>query len=339
MPTASEQQHRITIAFLTLAWLFILLRIWTRSYLISNFGWDDSTMILAAVRPWQMSLVYINVGINIVSSAATIFYVLFRCGSSLENYALHQLSDRCTSQKLDRFVSYQQAVVTTLTDLVFVALPMIILWNASMSRRSKVSVGFILGLATIGVIFSILRFPHIEGLIHTENFFQNAVDISMWSTIECGASIIAGCLATLRPILTSVASHANSPSMLWTSVERMSRSFRSTKPSELPHYNSVSSVVKNDATRTETPGTTLNEPAFAEFLARPGEEVIALSDRSGQVRTSVEQLIQQHATSPVEFPWPAKINKDRKRQTIHGNWALERGVATVGRTNGRQLSN
>jgi hypothetical protein len=48
---SGEQQERITIAFLILAWSFILLRIWTRTYVISNFGWDDSTMILAGVSP------------------------------------------------------------------------------------------------------------------------------------------------------------------------------------------------------------------------------------------------------------------------------------------------
>jgi len=32
-------QERITIAFLALAWVFILLRIWTRTWIISNFGW------------------------------------------------------------------------------------------------------------------------------------------------------------------------------------------------------------------------------------------------------------------------------------------------------------
>lgn len=38
------QQERITIAFLVLAWVFISFRIWTRIFIISNFGWDDSTM-------------------------------------------------------------------------------------------------------------------------------------------------------------------------------------------------------------------------------------------------------------------------------------------------------
>jgi hypothetical protein len=47
------------------------------------------------------------------------------------------------------FMAYQQAAITTLTDIVFVALPVFILWNANMSRRSKMSVGFILCLAAL----------------------------------------------------------------------------------------------------------------------------------------------------------------------------------------------
>lgn len=46
---AGEQQERITIAFLALAWFFVLLRIWTRTWVIANFGWDDATMIVAGV--------------------------------------------------------------------------------------------------------------------------------------------------------------------------------------------------------------------------------------------------------------------------------------------------
>lgn len=36
--------------FLALAWFFILLRIWTRTWIIASFGWDDAAMILACVR-------------------------------------------------------------------------------------------------------------------------------------------------------------------------------------------------------------------------------------------------------------------------------------------------
>jgi hypothetical protein len=53
---SGEQQERITIAFVVLAWIFVLLRIWTRTWIISNFGWDDSTMILAAVSNLTVSI-------------------------------------------------------------------------------------------------------------------------------------------------------------------------------------------------------------------------------------------------------------------------------------------
>jgi hypothetical protein len=46
---ANEQLMRITTAFLVLAWVFVSLRVWTRTFILSNFGWDDATMIFAAV--------------------------------------------------------------------------------------------------------------------------------------------------------------------------------------------------------------------------------------------------------------------------------------------------
>jgi hypothetical protein len=103
------------------------------------------------VKSWQIGLIYANVGLNIFSSAASFFYCLFRCGANLDNYVAQQLYNRCTPRTLDRFMAYQQAAITTLTDVIFVLLPIFILWNANMSRRSKISVGLILCLAALYV--------------------------------------------------------------------------------------------------------------------------------------------------------------------------------------------
>lgn len=46
-------QGDVAISFLVVTWFFIALRVWTRIYVISNFGWDDSTMILAGVRTFH----------------------------------------------------------------------------------------------------------------------------------------------------------------------------------------------------------------------------------------------------------------------------------------------
>lgn len=53
---AGEQSERITIAFLALAWFFIILRVWTRTWIIASFGWDDATMILAGVSIASLSI-------------------------------------------------------------------------------------------------------------------------------------------------------------------------------------------------------------------------------------------------------------------------------------------
>jgi hypothetical protein len=99
------------------------------------------------VKRWQLWTIYGTVAVNIISSAASFFYVLLRCGPNLDVYVYVQLANRCTPRSLDRFFAFQQAAFTTLTDCVFVTLPVFILWNAHMSKRSKFSVGIILSLA------------------------------------------------------------------------------------------------------------------------------------------------------------------------------------------------
>jgi hypothetical protein len=99
------------------------------------------------VLPWQLRTIYTTVAVNVISSAASFFYVLLRCGPDLDGYVYKQFSGNCAPRGLDRFVAYQQAAFTTVTDLVFAILPIFILWNAHMSVRSKVSVGLILSLA------------------------------------------------------------------------------------------------------------------------------------------------------------------------------------------------
>lgn len=233
--------QNIAVVFLALSWFIIALRIWTRTFVISNFGWDDATMILSGVlvqflslkirlivsqliftvycasvlyieahgggthvtsysqlvdltkvsalgasrmeltklqwsisaevtyvatvmvlkislgiffarivvNEWQRILIYVAVAGSAVSSVASFFYCLFRCGPNLNDYVLRQISNKCTPRPLDRFFAYQHASFATLTDFIFAALPIFILWGTNMDRRSKMSVGAILSLAAL----------------------------------------------------------------------------------------------------------------------------------------------------------------------------------------------
>jgi hypothetical protein len=66
-----------------------------------------------------------------------------------------------------------------------------------------------------------------------------------------------------------------------------------------------------------------------EFLARPGEEVIAMHDARDVGRSSTERILQP-GVDGVDFPWPARMG-ERRRQTVHVDWPLRDGVAGDGR--------
>ena len=72
-----------------------------------------------------------------------------------------------------------------------------------MPRATKISSGFLLSLGAIGSISSLIRLIYVPGLKNGPDFFQNAINIGVWSVIEPGLGIIAASLATLRPLFKS----------------------------------------------------------------------------------------------------------------------------------------
>ncbi|KAF2673665.1 hypothetical protein BT63DRAFT_410641 [Microthyrium microscopicum] len=129
-----------------------------------------------------------------------ILYVIFRCGNP-KNQADRQLLNLCTSGNVSVALGYEQAAVSTITDLIFAIMPIYLLWNVTMDMRSKISAGLILSLGGFGSICSIVRFLYVKNLGFHDDFFFAAVNISIWSTIELGTGIVAGSLATMRPLL------------------------------------------------------------------------------------------------------------------------------------------
>ncbi|KAF2119965.1 hypothetical protein BDV96DRAFT_641832 [Lophiotrema nucula] len=351
-----EQQKNVAIAFLVLTWIFILLRIWTRTYVIASFGWDDGTMILATViftvycsimlfigangggthvtnfeelfaiageatylitimmmkislgiffarivvKTYQLWLIYITVGLNVLSSAGSVFYCILRCGADLDQYVSRQLQDLCPSRNLDRFFAFQQASVTTLTDCILATLPVLILWNASMDKRSKVSVGLILSLAALGCVCSIVRFKYVEGLTEIDDFFWNATNIAIWSTIEPGAGIIAGCLATLRPFLKSFLHTARS---IHSSTMRSDKHFSRFSPwggeSSYQRSGGDSHSQASDA-RTSRTGTSADRQSGRD------QDFELQSDVSRKGKSTDNIL---PPTKDIIHPWPSRQDR------------------------------
>ena len=175
-----------------------------------------------------------------------------------------------------------------------------------MRLRSKFSVGCILCLATSACICSMIRFRYVDGLTQVDDFFWNATNIGIWSTIECGASIVAGCLATLRPFFTGVFAKAGSITKSLRSSNAQSRGSAGRTNNSASANTHIGSKDRKSST------TSSGKPMYVDFVAGM-DEVIELSSDAGGDRESQDCILwRQHEQPDFDFPRPAKVVESRK---------------------------
>ena len=175
-----------------------------------------------------------------------------------------------------------------------------------MRRRSKFSVGFILCLAASACICSMIRFQYVDGLTQVDDFFWDATNIGIWSTIECGASIVAGCLATLRPLLTGVFAKAGSITKSLRSSNAQSRG----SAGRTDNSASANTHIASKDRKASIAST--GKPMYADFVAGM-DDVIEMSSDVGGDRESQDCILwRQHEQPDFDFPWPAKVVKSPK---------------------------
>ncbi|KAL1801076.1 hypothetical protein ACET3X_001418 [Alternaria dauci] len=305
------------------------------------------------VRRCYLILVYVTVSVNIISSTTAFFYSLFRCGPSLDKYVINQMMGKCAPRELDSFIAYQQAAFSTFTDFVFLLLPIPILWYANMDLRSKISVGFALCLATMGCICSGIRFRYIEGLMQSDDFFWNAVNISIWSTVEAGACIIAGCLATLRPLMKCVLRQARESSVVSNCAHHISKSLRSTHRTndEQSKVHSVSQPSRRDVALSDIDQSNFSNEHKAslsdlvtkssntESVARPDSAVTSFASEMGfRGRMSTDAILGRTESDATDIPPWEKEKEQRLQQPARISWTLHRRHTNDESVSGRSKS-
>ncbi|KAL4814167.1 hypothetical protein BDW67DRAFT_187071 [Aspergillus spinulosporus] len=121
---------------------------------------------------------------------------------------------------------------SALFDLTVALLPIILVRNLQMNRRTKAAVVGLLGMACVCVIplllladdfvdmlrawncsasiAIIIRLAFVQ-TIHDPDYLYGTVQIAIWSCIEIGLSITAGSLATTRPLFRILHNRSSSP--------------------------------------------------------------------------------------------------------------------------------
>ncbi|KAJ5592039.1 uncharacterized protein N7459_002408 [Penicillium hispanicum] len=152
-----------------------------------------------------------------------LFFTIFECHPI--SYFWERLSTtehgRCVSKQVLIDIAYLYSVGAAVTDLTIGLFPVVLIWNLRMNRRTKVAIVGILGIGCIASAAVVIRIPFVHHYGDTEFLCMDldltltprrldgtltggtddSYQISIWSNVEAGLGITAGCLTTLRPLI------------------------------------------------------------------------------------------------------------------------------------------
>jgi len=150
--------------------------------------------------PWQRSLVYMAMIVSTLLNAFYLFWEIFNCGNPRTSMA-RAAANKCPPKRVEFGVAVMQAAGNVLTDIILTVMPVPLLWDTKMEWRVKVSVGFILVLATTGCLSAVARFWFLHSLMVEEAFMRCISRLGLATVLELGTGILAAYLATMKPLL------------------------------------------------------------------------------------------------------------------------------------------
>lgn len=123
------------------------------------------------IKPWQRTAFYIVLVITTTYGALYAALAVFQCG--LPDRLMHNVlrGHGCVADDIFLSAGYTYAALNIAADWTFVIIPLLMLRNAGLDKRSKFSVAVIMLLGTVGSVAGAVRVFYMKGLIFSPNFF------------------------------------------------------------------------------------------------------------------------------------------------------------------------
>jgi uncharacterized membrane protein YfcA len=116
-------------------------------------------------KRWQRLLFHV---LLIVSAAYGFFYVLtaiFACGDPAKIADTMLGSKKCLPAAFILATGYLYGALNVIADWTFVLIPICVLIESDLDRRSKISVSIVMALGAVGSVSSIMRMVYLKGLL------------------------------------------------------------------------------------------------------------------------------------------------------------------------------
>ncbi|RAR09031.1 importin subunit beta-1 [Stemphylium lycopersici] len=233
----------VTLIFIQLSEVFYIL---TTTFLKVSLG---LFFLRVLTKRWQKIIFHVILAVSATYGLFYVFIVLFQCGNPvhLADNLLNPSATHCLPEALRLTTGYTYGIINVIADWTFVLIPISVLVDSELDRRSKISVSIVMGLGAVGSVSSILRMVYLDGLsLSTMNGLSpESVKATIWATAEPGTGIIAASIAILRPLFRKIASDVR------TKASSFSQSRKASLPEDsiaLRTQDSVAQAMDNKKT-------------------------------------------------------------------------------------------
>ncbi|KAH7110525.1 hypothetical protein B0J13DRAFT_292033 [Dactylonectria estremocensis] len=116
---------------------------------------------------------------------------------------------RCLSMNVVIIISYVYGGQGIICDFAFTFLSTYVIWKLQLAKRQKILLVPIMALACVASVATVVRICYCHRAKNPD-FLYETITIVIWSTVEQGLAVAAGCLATLGPLYRKIASKITS---------------------------------------------------------------------------------------------------------------------------------
>ncbi|KAL2074860.1 hypothetical protein VTL71DRAFT_8639 [Oculimacula yallundae] len=153
---------------------------------------------------WQRITIWTLLAVVALFNMFYIFIVIFQCMPIPFYWYRYTpnppVTGKCNHSKLATIPTYVSLFLNVLSDWILALLPISVVWNSNMDRRTKISVVGVLAIGSIASLATVARIPYAKQLLSNPDYLYNFTDLAIWSTVEIGLALSASSLATLKPL-------------------------------------------------------------------------------------------------------------------------------------------
>ncbi|PNS21980.1 hypothetical protein CAC42_578 [Sphaceloma murrayae] len=160
-------------------------------------------LLRITVSKVQIWIIRIFIAGSLIFGIIYTFLIIFQCNPISFWWDLNPASTgKCINATVFAICAYIISALNTAADFTFALLPMFLVWNTSMNKKTRGLVCVLLGMASVAGVATVVRIPYLSTLNHYKgDFLWNTTEVAMLTTVEVGLGITAACAATFRPLV------------------------------------------------------------------------------------------------------------------------------------------